>query len=389
VKRFIRRALEKFSKMDRAQIRTLLQQVAGENEMLEIVLDSLTDGVMVSDTNHTVLFFNKSAERLLRIQGTDLYEQKIWEIVSDFDISEFVRVSLVDQERIQDKEFTIEREGVNRILSISVLPLVNDGTIQGNILHIEDVTEKRNRDARLRRAESLAALTTLTAGVAHEIKNPLGSLSIHIQLIQRALKGKEKVDSNLISSYLEVMNEEVERLNNIVVDFLFAVRPMNAELEESNLHSIINDLLDFLKYELQEAHIKVNQQLTDALPMVLLDERYIKQALLNIIKNSIAAMERGGTITIKTRYEGDFLRLCIADNGTGISDEVIEKIFEPYYTTKDSGSGLGLTLVYKIIKEHNAEIEVNSTEGEGTAFSIRFPVPQKERKLLDWKGDSE
>ena len=387
MRKFIERAIEKLPKLDEEQIRTLIMDLATEHERIELVLDSMNDGVMVSATDHTLVLVNKAAERLVPFASHEWYERPIWNAIADSEICEFIQQTLTNQESAQDREFTLDGNGANRVLSCSILPLVGSGVIQGNILHIEDITEKRAREARLRRAESLASLTTLAAGVAHEIKNPLGSIGIHIQLLQKALHTCEQLDRERMEGYVEVVNEEVDRLNRIVVDFLFAVRPIDVQLEERSLNEVVHDLLEFVKYELEEAGIELITELEEGLDAIQLDEKYLKQALMNMIKNAMAAMPQGGVLRVSTTQRGDDVVLKLCDNGVGMSDDVIGKIFEPYFTTKDFGSGIGLTLAYKVIKEHRGEIAVMSQQGKGATFTITFPVPQKEQHLLGWNGD--
>jgi len=397
MRKFIQRALPKLAKLDFPQIQSLILDLAQENENLEVVLDSMTDGVLAADTENRVILCNKAAERLLPLTDGEVYDKLLWEVIGDYDIAQFVHHSLEHQETVEDKEFSLPGPGGNtRILSVSVMPLVQAGKVQGNILHLQDISEKRWREARLRRAENLASLTTLTAGVAHEIKNPLGSIGIHIQLIQRMLKTQTKVSSNEVNSYLEVINEEVERLNKIVVDFLFAVRPMDMHPTESDLNSLLRDLIDFMQFELDQSGIEVAVALDQGLSKILLDEKFIKQAVLNMVKNAMNAMASGGHLVLSTQVKGDEVILRIIDDGDGMSPEVMAKIFEPYFTTKDFGSGIGLTLVYKIIKEHGGDISVVSQEARGTTFTITFPIPQKERHLLssseqplEWETEDE
>jgi signal transduction histidine kinase len=252
-----------------------------------------------------------------------------------------------------------------------------------------DVTAARTQEARLRRAESLASFTTMTAGVAHEIKNPLGAIGIHIQLIKKAMQRKTPVDTKLILKHIHVVSEEVERLNKIVVDFLFAVRPMNIKPERKDLNSLMREILDFVKVELKEHGIALVEKPTRGLPKVFIDSKAIRQAVLNIIKNAIAAMPGGGILTVATGKKNDCVRLTIADTGVGIPQENLDKIFEPYFTTNESGSGLGLTNVFKIIKEHRADIWVDSEPGKGAAFIISFPVPEDEQLLLEYSKGGE
>jgi signal transduction histidine kinase len=274
-------------------------------------------------------------------------------------------------------------------LSIGVMPVVNDGKIQGDFIYVEDVSDKRAEEARLRRAESLASLTTMAAGVAHEIKNPLGSISIYLQLMQKLLSVDNDTCKEEMVEYLSIISEEVERLNAIVVDYLFAVRPMDTNPVMGNLNDLIHELITFVQYELIEAGIELEEDLGENLPDIRIDEKLMKQALLNIVKNALAAMPDGGVLTVVSQFKDGLVALKISDTGSGISKERIQKIFEPYFTTKDNGSGLGLTLVYKVVKEHGGEIHVHSKENIGTTFTILLPVPQTDKKLLSWEGAPE
>ncbi len=388
MRKFIQKALEKIEKLDSQQIQKLVSDLAQENERLEVVLESMTDGIMVTDTENRLVLYNKSAERLIPfVSVPEVYERKVWAVIADIEISDFVKSVLEHQETVRDREFSIRVGGEPRTLSCSVLPLVRNGKIQGNLFHIEDVTEKRAKEIRLRRAESLASLTTLAAGVAHEIKNPLGAIGIHIQLIKKSLQGKGRVGKRALMKHLDVVTEEVERLNKIVVDFLFAVRPMDAHLELRDLNGILLDLVKFVEVETAQGDVKLNVELAEGLPRLLLDEKYIKQAVLNLVKNSLSAMPQGGVLTIRTERKGDYVRLQVMDTGIGIPPEYLDKIFEPYFTTKEFGSGLGLTIVYKIVKEHKGEITVDSEPGRGTTFTIKFPIPQPERQLIDYRQE--
>jgi len=374
--------------MDRQQVRQLVSDIAQENELLEMVMESMSDGVLVTDNEDRVLLVNKSAERMLPFEGEELLERPLWETIRDREIGEFFRQNLQGLDRIVDREFTLDG-GHLRTLVLSIMPLVRQGRIMGNVIHIEDVTDRRAREARLRRAESLAALTTLTAGVAHEIKNPLASIGIYLELIKKEMSGRKSIATSRVLENLLIIKEELDRLNRIVVDFLFAVRPMNAELGYGNLNAVVRNLVDFIRPELDAAGIGAELRLEERAPEILMDERYVKQAVLNIVKNAIAAMPEGGTLGVSTEQRGGWLRLSISDTGAGIPEEILEKIFEPYFTTKDFGSGLGLTLVYKIVKEHLGDIQVTSKVGEGTTFTLAFPIPQKEKRLIAYREEGQ
>ncbi|GHU89774.1 PAS domain-containing sensor histidine kinase [Spirochaetia bacterium] len=401
---FITRALKKLNKLTPEQVEDLVLSAAGEIDRLETVLESLTEGILVCDTRHSLVMANKYAERFLPITLAEPGNEPIWTGVQDEKVAEFFEATLLSGDRVEEREFNVEAKGIQRLLSLSVLPLVRNHQVTGSLIHVEDITDKRGKEARLRRAENLASLTTLAAGVAHEIKNPLGSISIHIQLIQKALvQNREMFQKahpggadgigqepeawfNQMDKYLGIVNEEIDRLNHIVVDFLFAVRPMDINPVDADINALLSELAAFVRYELEEAHIECVLELDDSLPLLNFDERFLKQAFLNLIKNAAAAMSDGGILTIKTEKQDAEALISIQDTGTGIPEENLSKIFEPYFTTKETGSGLGLTLVFKIIREHLGEISVKSREGEGSVFTITLPIPQKERRLIGFDG---
>jgi PAS domain S-box-containing protein len=394
VKDFIKGSIRKISRLTREQLEDLFIDAAAEIDRLETVLESLGEGILVCDARHSLVLVNKCAERFLPITVSALGNDPVWSRIWDERIADFLEATLKSGDRVEEREFNVEA-GIQRLLSISVLPLVREHRVTGSLVYIEDITEKRGREARLRRAENLASLTTRAAGVAHEIKNPLGSISIHIQLMQKALganrgpAGQAGAGLDQLDKYIAVVNEEIDRLNHIVVDFLFAVRPMKLDLREGNINTLIGELMDFMGFELSGASIVCNLELDEGLPLLKFDERYLKQALLNLVKNAAAAMPGGGRLTVKTGRKDNEALISVIDTGVGIPDENLSKIFEPYFTTKAAGSGLGLTLVFKIIREHQGEIAVKSREGEGTSFTISLPIPQRERRLIGFEGDIE
>jgi PAS domain S-box-containing protein len=388
VKRFVERALAKLPRLNEEQMRSLLYALAEENGRMEVALDSMLDGIVVCDRDHLPIIYNKSAERMLRFTLSDPAERPLWMSVSDADLSEFFQATLKGGETVLDREFGLDTKGATRLIAVSVSTLVSEGRIEGAIVHMEDITEKRRRDAQLRRAESLASLTTLAAGVAHEIKNPLGSISIHIQLIRKALQGKDEVPVPFLERHLSVVDEEIDRLNKIVVDFLFAVRPMDVQLRDGDPGELLSGIADFIRPEAERAGVMVELAAAEGLPRVGLDERLMKQALLNLVKNALAAMPGGGKLRLVAERVEDEVRLTVEDSGVGISEEDLPKIFEPYFTTKENGTGLGLTITFKIVREHDGEITVSSRPGQGSSFTINLPVPQKEQRLLPYDDGS-
>lgn len=385
MRRFIERALAKLPRLNEDQMRSLLYALAEENGRMSAAIDSMLDGIVVCDREHLPIIYNKSAERMLRLVGIDPTERPLWMSIQDDDLAAFFRSTLEGEDSVLDREFGLESKGTTRIVAVSITPLVSRGRIEGAIVHMEDITDKRRKEAQLRRAESLASLTTLAAGVAHEIKNPLGSISIHMQLLRRLLQGKQSVEPSSLERHLSIVDEEIDRLNKIVVDFLFAVRPMDVSLREGDPGTLVDAIADIVRPEAEAAGIEVAARKGENLPPVLLDDRLMKQALLNLTKNALAAMPGGGSLELSAERVEDEVRFSVKDDGAGIAEEDLPKIFEPYFTTKDNGTGLGLTITFKIVKEHRGEITVRSRPGEGSTFTISLPVPQKERRLIPFE----
>ena len=394
---FEKRVSGKISKLNDEQIEQLFEVLNDGKEIVEAVINSLHTGLIVCDKEFRIKIINKAVSRYIHfsIPTPKLRFSKlsVWDLIIDCDIADYIKTSAVKGKFNKTKEFTVETvDGKIRFISVRLIPFVKKQKIAGTIITVDDVTEKRNQETQLRRMEGLASLTTLAANVAHEIKNPLGAISIHIQLLQKAIQKAREAegvlpDEKFVEKHIEIVNEEIERLNGIVVDFLFAVRPINAELSFNDVNTLITQFVDFCRPELEEKNIEVQTDLMENPPEILIDPKLFKQVILNLVQNSKSAMPDGGRLWVNTLVKDGFFILNIADNGTGMDENTVSRIFGPYFTTKTTGTGLGLTMVYKIIKEFSGDIQVQSFLGEGTLFSISIPVPQREHRLLEYSKE--
>ena len=377
---------QKIDKLDVNTIKVFLYELIDEYENFKTVFNSMKEAVIVLDIESNVTFYNKMAGKLLEIGGRNQVGFNFNEIIKNKYFSELINKTIQKEERIDDIEIRIESNNP-RYLSFSLHPLVKDGKIIGNIVILEDITLEKENKHKLRQAESLAALTTISAGIAHEIKNPLAAISIHLQLLEDEMKKKEnELSTNFNYSY-NVIKEEIERLTNIVEDYLTTVRPLRAELSLVNLNDFLEKFSDFIKPELEANNIKFIKNYKD-LPNVWLDEKYFKQALLNLMKNAIAAISDDGIIELSAYQKQNYVYINIIDNGEGIPETTQSKVFDPYFTTKKFGTGLGLTIVYKIIKEHRGEISFSSKKNE-TIFTIKLPLSYIEDGLIEYSGDDK
>ena len=385
---FIQKVLQKIEKLDRSKIRNIMVELHMEKELYKLVFDSMIEGVIVTNKDRKVILINQAMEHFISVSASRIHFRELEECNFDPEIKGVLEMAIAENQKILDHEVHLHR--TDKTYTLSVLPLLSDSETIGHVIIMVDITEKKMREFQLRQAESLAALTTLSAGVAHEIKNPLASIDIHIQLMNREIQKFDQEKVKNMKNLIAIVKEEIDRLNSIVQDFLFAVRPMNMNLSPENINDILQELVHFLKYELEEADIRIVLELDEDLPTVMVDVKYIKQAFINIIKNSIEAIHDSGEIHIKTEEEtGGDVVVHIEDTGEGIPESIMGKIFEPYFTTRKSGTGLGLVIVYKIIKELGGDIKINSREGEGTSFSVKLPVHEKKKRLLTYEESDE
>lgn len=399
---FLNKAVKKAHKMNEEALLSLVNHLFNEYSLLDALVDSIQDGVIILDAKNKVVKVNKNLFLILSIPR-DTREKtqnlKLEDIFTSMSIREAVESTILNQEKCQNKEFIIQENENNKYIELSILPLVKHKTITGSIIIVADITEKKIAELKTSRLESLARLTTAAASISHEIKNPLAAISIHVQLLEKMLLSntsssaissttftENKLDDHVnekIKKHFKVIEEEIERLNKIVVDFLFAVRPMKFQISCIDINALLSSLVETFQEECNNNNIKICTQFSKEMPHFQGDERFIRQAFMNIILNAKNAMENsGGILEIKTFIQDASIIVEFSDSGVGIPPSLMEKIFEPYFTTKSSGTGLGLTLTYKVIKEHGGDIYVCSNENKGALFKVVFPLEKNSNLLL-------
>ncbi|MEL3906369.1 MAG: ATP-binding protein [Treponema sp.] len=382
MREFISRALRKLQRMNDSQLRSLVRLIAEEYTLFDAMMDSLTNGVIILDSKHVIVKTNRAASRILGIPFAETPDRPLWRVLPNAVLADFIRTVIKNEEARSAEEFVIAADEGNQYIELSVLPLVKEKQVRGTIITVEDITQRKREEINKRRLENLASLTNLAAAVAHEIKNPLAAISIHVQLLRKNFKACNLDINTKAQRHLDVVDEEIERLNKIVVDFLFAVRPLQCEFAPVNINSLIQNLLETFKEEFTAAGISLLTHLDSEMVSIQADDRFLRQAVMNILTNAKAAMPSGGELSITTRHGDDTVYLIIADTGKGIPPDMLHKIFEPYFTTKPDGSGLGLTMTYKVIKEHGGDIQVHSEPGMGTRFTLILPVSRSGKPLL-------
>lgn len=231
-------------------------------------------------------------------------------------------------------------------------------------------------EARTREAERLAFVGALASGLAHEVKNPLSTLRLNLQLLEEDLAGPQQVPTARMRRRVEVLRREVERLNQVLDDYLRFAREHQLDREPADLNEVLDELLEFVRPEALRRNVHLRQQLAPEMPPMMLDVTLLKQALLNLIVNAFEAMPGGGELIVQTELEGPTAVARITDTGTGIPPEELDKVFRVYYSTKQTGTGLGLPTARRIVQEHGGRLELTSEPGRGTQVVLRLPVEE-------------
>ena len=384
---FFDKFLKNFDKVSDNEKKRIFERLSDLCYSQNTIIENLEDGIISIDINGIIQGINKKACFLFSIPRNSENEP-LSKYLSETETGKII-LELIKENDSGDK--LLKDDDNKRILQINIFPLGDSGRIIGTLIKAFDITQTYENSQKLKRAEQLASLTTLAAGVAHEIKNPLGSISIYIQLIEKIIK--KNIDNSSqcfleLKDYCAIIKEEIGRLEDTINSFLFSVRKLELNLEETNINSLILSTIDFLKYEIENNNINIEIKFDRDNLITRIDERYIKQSLINIIQNAIdSILEKKEKnykkeIQIKLKTADNFALITIKDNGMGIKEELLSKIFEPYFTTKRHGTGLGLTNVARIIEAHNGNINIESEYKKGTKVIIKLPLMQENQKFL-------
>jgi signal transduction histidine kinase len=378
----LERVMGRLDALGPVDLANLVQRLARERTLYEQIFKTLQEGVLVISADGAVEYANESAHRLIGLSGDELAGKTLWRLIPGLRPTMGSESGADTHVAAREFELTYPEP---RTIRLYMVPFP-DGGIAGEPRHaviLADVTREKLTTAQRIEDERTSSILLLAAGVAHELGNPLNSLTIHLQLIARKLKKiGNSPEASSIADSVDVCREEVARLDGIITHYLEAIRPSPPDLAETSLPEVLAEVLKFQKREFADRGIAVEAETPAALPSVMADRNQLKQVFFNITKNAMESMQPGGRLLIKSRADDDSVYLLFGDSGSGIRQEDLVRLFQPYHTTKPGGHGLGLMIVQRIMRMHGGQVGVESREGKGTVVTLQFPRKDRRVRML-------
>ena len=380
------RVLGRLDTLDSVNLANLVQRLARERSLFEEIFNTLQEGVLVITLDGEIDYANDAAHRLIGLGEDELAGQILWRLIPGLRPS--LGGTLEDDTAaalpVVAREFELTYPEP-RTVRLYMVPFRGEarGDARRFAVILTDVTRDKHATAQQLEDERTSSILLLAAGVAHELGNPLNSLTIHLQLIARKLnKLKASRDTESLVESVDVCRAEVARLDGIIAHFLEAIRPQPPDLAELDLAEVLAEVLRFQQREFADRRIAVEVEASGDLPVVMADRNQLKQVFFNLAKNALDAMEPGGRLKIRARADDDSVFLLFGDSGSGIKQEDLVRVFQPYHTTKPGGHGLGLMIVQRILREHGGQVGIESKEGVGTVVTLQFPRKDRRVRML-------
>jgi len=380
------RVLGRLDTLDSVNLANLVQRLARERGLFEEIFNTLQEGVLVITLDGEIDYANDAAHRLIGLGEDELAGQTLWRLIPGLRPS--LGGTLEDDTAaalpVVAREFELTYPEP-RTVRLYMVPFRGEarGDARRFAVILTDVTRDKHATAQQLEDERTSSILLLAAGVAHELGNPLNSLTIHLQLITRKLKKlKASKDTDSLVESVDVCRAEVARLDGIIAHFLEAIRPQPPDLAELDLAEVLAEVLRFQQGEFADRRIAVEVEASGDLPVVMADRNQLKQVFFNLAKNALDAMEPGGRLKIRARADDDSVFLLFGDSGSGIKREDLVRVFQPYHTTKPGGHGLGLMIVQRILREHGGQVGIESKEGVGTVVTLQFPRKDRRVRML-------
>jgi two-component system sensor histidine kinase AtoS len=372
------------------QLRTHLAEITSLQRYLNELLTTMSDGLLSVDLGGRLMTMNPAAQHMLGLTVGSVEQRSAFrDLLAHLPgLCEYLGRAVASPLAVGQEELRVHVGEELKTLIVAASPLPDErGEPHQVIVNLHDVTTLKQLEAGIRQAERLAALGTLAAGMAHEIRNPLSAIKTFVQLLPRKLD-----KPGFLEKFQRTVPRELERINRLIQDLLELARAPRYQMELIDIGPCLRHAIDFFDEELTHHQVRTVCELEERLPLVWADPNQLMKAFSNLIQNAIQAMPQGGKLTIRSRMltatgampsvsDDDagslhrlWLNLVFSDSGPGIAPEDVKNIFNPFFTTKDTGTGLGLTITHKVITEHGGYLEVESTPGEGSAFTIRLPA---------------
>lgn len=390
---FLEQLLRRIDRIDSGSLQTHFLRLAREKGLLETILQSIREGLVVVDGQGKVAYANEAVARLLGGDAEEMTGRSLDQALPSLDWEGLMGLDPEAWTQMMNREIEVTYPE-HRIVEFYVVPLqVVQGAeedAEGALILLRDVTSERARQESTVETKRLEAITLLAAGVAHEIGNPLNSLNIHLQIMERELRDvKEKEIRDSLQELVEVSSNEIKRLDQIIHSFLRALRPTQPQREPVEVTSLLEDTLKGMEREISDRGVWVEREFPEELPTLQLDKGQMHQAFYNLIRNALQAMTEGGILALGVRVSDTAVAVSFSDTGSGIQAEDLGAIFQPYHTTKEEGTGLGLMIVQRIMQDHGGQIEIETRPDQGTTVTLLLPRFENRIRLLSSRQESE
>ncbi|HTU02410.1 MAG TPA: ATP-binding protein [Candidatus Sulfotelmatobacter sp.] len=346
-------------------------KMLSEKAHLQQVVDQLEDALIFFGRQKQLLFLNKAAEDVLGLSMAGVAGRAVEELLEPgHPLAPLFERGLRDA-GLRNATVALDLDGKRKEFVVSAFRLGESTEPMGTMVLLKDLDSIRTLQSLVSYSAKLTALGRLTSGVAHEVKNPLNAMMIHVELLKEKLANP----SEGVRESLNIIGTEIRRLDRVLQGFLKFVRPQELALSPVDLGMLVRDAVAFLRPEWDGARVRFEVVVSPDFPIITADHELLRQVVLNILLNACQAMPKGGAIRVALEREGaEMVRLTVADEGVGIAPADLDRIFTLYYTTKAGGSGIGLSLVYRIVQMHDGAIQVASVPGRGTTVTIRLPI---------------
>jgi len=352
------------------QLRDVREIFSTLRENLDQIMGGLEDGLLLFNSQGRAVLVSPSVENFLRVHPEDLRGSLVSEIFpSGHPVRSALRISGNEIQPVEGTEVTLERASGAARIGLSAQVVREQGMPTGTLVTLRDVESLDRIGNQLHLSERLAALGRVTAGVAHEVKNPLNSMRLWLEV----LKANMPVDPEPQQA-VKMLDTEIDRLDHAVKTFLNFTKPIEVNLEETDVRALLEEVLDAARPSVAKAGVELRADLPPEFPRIRLDRQLIHQAVLNLVLNACDFTSPGGRITLRLSHNAEFAVVSVADSGRGISPEDQKKIFQLFFTTRPGGTGIGLANTFRFVQLHNGRIEFDSEVGRGTTFRVELPL---------------